>query len=163
VTALPIVRCPESFRLDLDSDFHHSVSIKETSITIYSPTDISCIRTATTSAPYPAPFGTLAARGAAPETTTTSAPANCPTVSPITIIPPTISAEPCTCIEGGYALTYVRETQHSLTTLLTMITRTDTVTVTTKGVSTTTSTPTKIHTVTETWIQPTPTSYNGIL
>ncbi|PTU23654.1 hypothetical protein P175DRAFT_0496814 [Aspergillus ochraceoroseus IBT 24754] len=69
---------------------------------------------------------------------------HCPTVPPITIIVPTATAEPCTCIEGEY------------TTVI------DTVTVAPEGISRTTTTPTHIVTATETWVHPTPTSYNGL-
>ncbi|KAL4936350.1 hypothetical protein BDV06DRAFT_233516 [Aspergillus oleicola] len=71
-------------------------------------------------------------------------PTTCPTVPTITIIPPTVSNEPCYRVEGDYAII------------------TSTVTTTTTGVSTTTTTPVSIRTLTETWVQPTPTSYDGL-
>ncbi|KKK16418.1 hypothetical protein ARAM_006374, partial [Aspergillus rambellii] len=112
--------------------------------TIYSPTEISCLRTATTFAPYRAPFGTLAAREAVHQGAMSTQSNHCPTVPPITIIVPTATAEPCTCIEGEY------------TTVI------DTVTVAPEGISRTTTTPTHIVTATETWVHPTPTSYNAL-
>ncbi|KAL2825343.1 GLEYA domain-containing protein [Aspergillus cavernicola] len=116
-----------------------TTSVTRTTTTIYSPTSISCIRSATTFAPYPAPLGTLVPRDPAPQ-----APTGCPTLPPLTIIPPTISNQPCTCITGDYAIT------------------TTTTTTTTTTLSTTTTTPTQLQTLTETWIQPTPTAYPGL-
>ncbi|KAL3487942.1 hypothetical protein BJX62DRAFT_240544 [Aspergillus germanicus] len=63
---------------------------------------------------------------------------------PATIIPPTITRQPCTKLTGSFEIV------------------TDTTTVTTSGVATTTVTPSRVITVTETWIQPTPTSYDGV-
>ncbi|KAL4924062.1 GLEYA domain-containing protein [Aspergillus undulatus] len=122
-----------------------SLSITTTRTTTYSPTEVTCLSTATTFSPYRAPFGTLAARAPAPQITLPPIiPTACPTVPTITVIPPTVSNEPCTRVEGDYALV------------------TSTVTSTTTGISTTTTTPIATQILTETWIQPTPTSYNGL-
>ncbi|KAL2837127.1 GLEYA domain-containing protein [Aspergillus pseudoustus] len=113
------------------------VSVSRTTTTIFTPTTVSCLSTATTFSAYRAPLITLAPRDPAPQV-------GCPTPSPITIIPPTIPSEPCTCIQGDFDVV------------------TNTVTTTVSGVVTTTTTPTTVHTLTETWIQPTPTAYNGL-
>ncbi|KAL5051145.1 hypothetical protein BDW71DRAFT_203168 [Aspergillus fruticulosus] len=127
-----------------------SVSITQTRTTLYTPTSVTCLSTATTFAAYPALPGlaagtgtnTLAVREAKPQITIPPIlPTGCPTV---TIIPPTVSNEPCTRLEGDFAVT------------------TSTITTTTSGISTVTTTPVSTRTITETWIQPTPTSYDGL-
>ncbi|KAL4916475.1 hypothetical protein BDW62DRAFT_202630 [Aspergillus aurantiobrunneus] len=98
-----------------------SISISTSSTTIYTPTEISCLSTATTFSAYPAPFGTLQVRDPAPQITIPPLlPTGCPTASAVTIIPPSVSNDPCTRLEGDFAVT------------------------------------------TETWVQPTPTSYDGL-
>ncbi|KAJ0419745.1 hypothetical protein BJY00DRAFT_313667 [Aspergillus carlsbadensis] len=113
------------------------VSVTRSTTTIFTPTSITCLSTATTFSAYRTPFGTLAARHPAPQI-------DCPAAPTLTIIPPTASPGPCTRVEGDYDVV------------------TSTVTSTVSGVATTTTTPTTIRTLTETWIQPTPTSYNGL-
>ncbi|CEN60953.1 hypothetical protein ASPCAL07624 [Aspergillus calidoustus] len=93
-----------------------SVSITRTSTTIFTPTSITCLSTATTFSPYRPPLVTLAARDPAPQI-------GCPTAPPITIIPPTAIPGPCTKIEGDIDIV------------------TSTVTTTVSGVATTTTTP----------------------
>ncbi|KAL3455664.1 GLEYA domain-containing protein [Aspergillus heterothallicus] len=109
------------------------VSVSRTTTTIFTPTPVTCISTATTFSAYRAPLVTLAAREPAPQI-------GCPAPPTITIIPPTVSSGPCTRIEGEFDVV------------------TNTVTTTVSGVATTTT----VQTLTETWIQPTPTAYNGL-
>ncbi|KAL4758654.1 uncharacterized protein BDW70DRAFT_152342 [Aspergillus foveolatus] len=127
-----------------------SISISQTRTTTYTPTSVTCLSTATTLAAYPSLLGldadtgasTLAVRAANPQISIPPIlPTGCPTV---TVIPPTVSNAPCTRLEGGFAIT------------------TSTITTTKSGIATVTTTPISTQIVTETWIQPTPTSYNGL-
>jgi hypothetical protein len=118
--------------------------------------------TGKTLGPYPAPLITLGVRAEASATTAATATADCPTVPPVTIIPPSVTPGPCTCVTGSYDVMYVRKCHSSLNILLIYSSSTDTVTTTKSGVSTTTTTPVSTVTVTETWILPTPTAYNGM-
>ncbi|KAL4817770.1 hypothetical protein BDW67DRAFT_183569 [Aspergillus spinulosporus] len=126
------------------------ISLSHTRTTIYTPTSVTCLSTGTTFAAYPSLLGlgagtgtrTLAVRAANPEITLPPIlPTGCPTV---TVIPPTVSNAPCTRLEGGFTVT------------------TNTITKTKSGNATVTTTPISTQVVTETWIQPTPTSYNGL-
>ncbi|KAL4947821.1 hypothetical protein BDW69DRAFT_203992 [Aspergillus filifer] len=140
-----------------------SISITRTRTTTYSPTEISCLSTATTFSAYRAPLITLAARDPAPQITIPPIlPTTCPSVPAITILPPTISNEPCTRVEGDFSVMYVFPTSNPKSVAYTYGFRTSTITTTTSGISTTTSTPISTQTITETWIQPTPTSYDGL-
>ncbi|KAK2767607.1 hypothetical protein FQN54_003765 [Arachnomyces sp. PD_36] len=79
------------------------VSTTNVRTTIYSPTEVSCISTATTFAPYPAPLGGLDARALAP--TAAAVLGDCPTLPTITIIPPTLDGKECTRIDGDWDVT----------------------------------------------------------
>ncbi|KAL4977965.1 hypothetical protein BDW66DRAFT_131427 [Aspergillus desertorum] len=127
-----------------------SVSVTRTRTTLYTPTSVTCLSTATTFTAYPSLPGlgagtgtsTLAVREARPQI---SIPPILPTGCPaVTIVPPTASNAPCTRLEGTFAVT------------------TNTITTTKSGIITVTTTPVSTHTLTETWIQPTPTSYSGL-
>ncbi|KAL4789803.1 hypothetical protein BDV19DRAFT_396660 [Aspergillus venezuelensis] len=109
------------------------------------------------SLPFPFPFcastttislgGTYTATSTSTVTSITIPPiipTTCPSVPTITILPPTISNTPCTRVEGDFSVI------------------TSIITTTTTGISTTTSTPISTQTIIETWIQPTPTAYNGL-
>ncbi|KAL2812749.1 hypothetical protein BJX63DRAFT_432446 [Aspergillus granulosus] len=111
-----------------------TVSIQTITTTNYTPTSISCVGTATTLTPSRAPIIPFQERQAIPTN-------DCPVA---TIIPPTIPWQPCTKLTGSFEIVM------------------DVTTVTTSGISTTTVTPSHVITVTETWIQATPTSYDGV-
>ncbi|KAL6239482.1 hypothetical protein BDW75DRAFT_236392 [Aspergillus navahoensis] len=90
-----------------------SISITQTRTTIYTPTSVTCLSTATTFAAYPAFPGldagtgtnNLAVREARPQITIPPVlPTGCPTV---TIIPPSVSNEPCTRLEGDFEVTSI--------------------------------------------------------
>ncbi|CBF78045.1 hypothetical protein AN8775.2 [Aspergillus nidulans FGSC A4] len=153
-----------------------SISISQTRTTIYTPTSVTCLSTATTLAAYPSLPGLdadtgasiLKVRAASPQITLPPIlPIGCPTV---TVIPPTVSNAPCTRLEGGFALTYatISSPSHRLRQAslggreLKSTVRTSTITTTKSGIATVTTTPISTQIVTETWIQPTPTNYNGI-
>ncbi|RDW61815.1 uncharacterized protein DSM5745_10487 [Aspergillus mulundensis] len=122
-----------------------SVSIAQSRTTVYTPTSVTCLSTATTLTAYPSlglDGSTLAIREAKPQITIPPLlPTGC---SSVTIIQPTVADGPCTRVEGDFVLA------------------TSTVTTTTSGVLTETTTPISTQTVTETWVQPTPTSFNGL-
>ncbi|KAL4740012.1 hypothetical protein BDV11DRAFT_204620 [Aspergillus similis] len=131
------------------------ISLSQTRTTIYTPTSVTCLSTATTFPAYPSLPGlgagtganTLAFRAANPQISLPPILSpGCPTV---TVIPPTVSNAPCTRLEGEFAVTY-------------STVRTNTITASTSGIATVTTTPISTRVVTETWIQPTPTSYNGL-
>ncbi|KAJ0417600.1 hypothetical protein BJY00DRAFT_315713 [Aspergillus carlsbadensis] len=111
-----------------------TVSIQTITTTSYIPTSLSCLSSATTLPPRRAGIIPLQERQVLPTGDCEEA----------TIIPPTVSREPCTKLAGSFEIV------------------TDITTVTTSGVATTTVIPSRVINVTETWIQPTPTAYDGV-